>query len=249
MKKGDHEKSRKGKESSVMNAGNEIVRPNFYQSVADILHNARSKAYRAVNFVMVEAYWNIGRMIVEEEQQGKERAGYGALLIRNLSIRLTHDFGKGFTETNLKYFRQFYLTFPAAESSAIRHALRPELAWDPLPSVFGVRRHDAAFPRCDTSHRSKARSYSHPSNGGNNELAARTCSLAVRAGHLHGDRRHSRQASSLEHAGTAGLFSQCLVRPGCRVWLAVAGLGSFVQSLPLCRYFTVRSRNPPAIYR
>lgn len=129
MKKGDHEKSRKGKESSVMNAGNEIVRPNFYQSVADILHNARSKAYRAVNFVMVEAYWNIGRMIVEEEQQGKERAGYGALLIRNLSIRLTHDFGKGFTETNLKYFRQFYLTFPAAESSAIRHALRPELAW------------------------------------------------------------------------------------------------------------------------
>lgn len=99
------------------------VRGEFYQSVADILHNARRNAYRAVNFAMVEAYWHIGRMIVEEEQQGKERAEYGALLIRNLSIRLTHDFGKGFDESNLRYIRQFYLTFQ------IRDALRPELTW------------------------------------------------------------------------------------------------------------------------
>lgn len=114
----------------------------FYQSVAEVLHNARSNAYRAVNFVMVEAYWNIGRMIVEEEQQGKERAGYGEALIRNLSERLMLDFGKGFRVSNLWAFKQFYLSFPilrtvcgessgalATASSEIRHTLRDELTW------------------------------------------------------------------------------------------------------------------------
>ncbi len=64
----------------------DAVRPEFYQSVTDILQVARSNAYRTVNRVMVEAYWNVGRMIVEEEQQGMERAEYGTYLIRNLSI-------------------------------------------------------------------------------------------------------------------------------------------------------------------
>lgn len=114
----------------------------FYQSIVDILRNARSNAYRAVNFVMVEAYWNIGRMIVEEEQQGKERAGYGAALLKNLATRLTVEFGEPFSERNLRHFRQFYLCFPirnalrseslssfTTASSEIRGALRPELAW------------------------------------------------------------------------------------------------------------------------
>lgn len=105
-------------------------RPEFYQSVAEVLHNARSNAYRAVNFVMVEAYWNIGRMIVEEEQQGKERAEYGAFIIRNLSIRLTEEFGKGFTEANLWNFRQFFLAFsPHDIDGRILYALRRELTW------------------------------------------------------------------------------------------------------------------------
>jgi len=89
------------------------VRGEFYESIAGVLRTARSNAYRAVNFVMVEAYWNIGRMIVEEEQQGKERAEYGAALIKNLSLRLTEEFGKGLTERNLLYMRQFYLAFPS----------------------------------------------------------------------------------------------------------------------------------------
>ena len=76
---------------------------------------------------MVEAYWNVGRMIVEEEQQGKERAEYGAALLRNLSIRLTQEFGKGFAGTNLKYFRQFYLVFPAQTASGIGHTLCDQL--------------------------------------------------------------------------------------------------------------------------
>lgn len=88
------------------------VRREFYESIAQVLRAARSNAYRAVNTVMVEAYWNIGRMIVEEEQRGEKRAEYGKALIRRLSQRLTAEFGAGFGATNLAYFRQFYLAFP-----------------------------------------------------------------------------------------------------------------------------------------
>lgn len=119
------------------------ARGEFYESVAALLRNAQTSAYRAVNFTMVEAYWNIGRMIVEEEQQGQERAEYGALLIRNLSVRLTDEFGKGFTETNLKYFRQFYITFPAATPLEIRHALRGELRWTHYRLLLRVEKPDA----------------------------------------------------------------------------------------------------------
>ncbi|MFH1080728.1 MAG: PDDEXK nuclease domain-containing protein [Pseudomonadota bacterium] len=89
----------------------DTMRPEFYQSIAEILRNARSKAYHAVNFTMVEAYWNVGRRIVEEEQQGERRAEYGAALLKALSRRLTEDFGPGFDETNLRKMRQFYAVF------------------------------------------------------------------------------------------------------------------------------------------
>jgi predicted nuclease of restriction endonuclease-like (RecB) superfamily len=103
---------------------------DFYRLVAEVLQAARAKAYRAVNFTMVEAYWHVGRMIVEEEQQGRERAEYGAALIRNLSIRLTKDFGKGFTEGNLWNFRQFFLVFPTqGTENGKLDALRRELTW------------------------------------------------------------------------------------------------------------------------
>ena len=108
----------------------EILRPDegaavtedFYKQVASILNAARNKAYAAVNFAMVEAYWEIGRSIVEE-QGGEERAGYGEALLQGLAERLTADFGKGFDASNLRYMRQFYLAFP------IRDALRHELSW------------------------------------------------------------------------------------------------------------------------
>lgn len=90
----------------------ETLRHEFYLAVTDVLQNARRTAYRAVNFIMVEAYWNVGRMIVEEEQQGHKRANYGKTLIQALSGRLTLEFGAGFGVTNLAYFRQFYLNFP-----------------------------------------------------------------------------------------------------------------------------------------
>jgi hypothetical protein len=108
------------------NPMDDATSPGFYESVADILRTARKNAYRAVNFTMVEAYWNVGRRIVEEEQAGKKKAEYGKYLIRDLSIRLQEEFGKGFTENNLWYFRQFYLAYPADPERPILHALRGE---------------------------------------------------------------------------------------------------------------------------
>jgi predicted nuclease of restriction endonuclease-like (RecB) superfamily len=102
------------------------LRSEFYQSVVKILQNASNKVYHSINFTMVEAYWNIGRMILEEEQQGRKRAGYGEFLIKNLSARLTEEFGHGYTEVNLRNFRQFYITFTDASNCEIRYAVRSE---------------------------------------------------------------------------------------------------------------------------
>lgn len=109
----------------------------FYQSVAAILRTARAKSYRVVNSVMIEAYWNVGRMIVEEEQQGKERAEYGEFLIRNLSIRLTNEFGTGFSEQSLWNMRQYYKRFP------ILSALRRELTWTHYKMLIRVENEKA----------------------------------------------------------------------------------------------------------
>lgn len=94
-----------------------------YQTIREVLEQARSQAYRAVNFAMVQAYWNIGRIIVEEEQKGKAKAGYGEYLLQELSARLTSEFGKGFDYSNVKNMRQFYVAFPIGD------ALRSQLSW------------------------------------------------------------------------------------------------------------------------
>jgi DUF1016 N-terminal domain len=116
----------------------------FYESIAEVLRAAHINAYRAVNFVMVEAYWNIGRMIVEEEQNGKERAEYGAALIKNLSVRLRDEFGKGFTESNLWNIRQFYLVFPSQDAQSQKlYALRRELTWTHYRLLMRIENTDA----------------------------------------------------------------------------------------------------------
>ena len=94
----------------------------FYDEIKNILITARNKVYQTANFAMVEAYWNIGKSIIEE-QGGNEKAEYGTGLLKELSKQMTQDFGKGFTVANLKNMRQFYLTFPNG------YALRSELSW------------------------------------------------------------------------------------------------------------------------
>ncbi len=84
----------------------------LYRRVAEIIEAARATVARTVNTAMVQAYWLVGREIVEEEQKGAERAGYGEQLIKRLSKQLTARFGKGFTSSSVKRMRQFYLAFP-----------------------------------------------------------------------------------------------------------------------------------------
>ncbi|MCL1677695.1 PDDEXK nuclease domain-containing protein [Elizabethkingia miricola] len=98
----------------------------YISEIRNILAQARMKAYQSVNSVMVEAYWLIGKRIVEEEQNGKERAEYGEALLKNLSVVLTKEFGKGFSSSNLRNFRQFYLTYSDPE---ICYTLCSKLTW------------------------------------------------------------------------------------------------------------------------
>src|SRR5689334_21049653 len=85
---------------------------NYIQEIKTILAAARQKVYTQINTAMIEAYWQIGRRIVQEEQQGEKRAAYGEGLLKQLSQALTAEFGKGFSYANLRNFRQFYLTYP-----------------------------------------------------------------------------------------------------------------------------------------
>ena len=89
----------------------ENLNTNFLQSVADVLEAARKNVRTAVNISMVYAYYEIGRLIVEEEQRGKGRAIYGDKVIAELSRYLTQQFGKGFSVTNLKQIRRFYKVY------------------------------------------------------------------------------------------------------------------------------------------
>lgn len=92
-----------------------LIAPNnaeFINDIKKIVTQARHKAYAAINSAMVEAYWQMGKRIVEQEQEGRQRADYGTRLLKTLSEELTREFGKGFSINSLYYFRQFYLTFP-----------------------------------------------------------------------------------------------------------------------------------------
>ncbi len=93
---------------------------HFIQEIKQIVARGRQEAYAAVNQAMVNAYWEIGRRIVEEEQGGAGRADYGKKLLKQLSAALTEEFGKGFSVQNLYSFRQFYLTFPEIFSTPWR---------------------------------------------------------------------------------------------------------------------------------
>ncbi|WP_339706091.1 PDDEXK nuclease domain-containing protein [Algoriphagus aquimarinus] len=99
------------------------ISKSFIDNIRQIISQAQSNAVRAVNHERVLMYWEIGRHIVEEEQNGKERADYGTFLLKNLAEVLENDFGSGYSFRQLNFCRQFYLTFP------IMNALRSQLNW------------------------------------------------------------------------------------------------------------------------
>lgn len=89
------------------------------------MKQARNSVVQTINQTMVRTYFEIGRIIIEEEQKGKERAEYGKQLISELSSRLTQDFGKGFSATNLKQMRSFYLMYSKGQTLSDQF----ELSW------------------------------------------------------------------------------------------------------------------------
>ena len=98
---------------------------------------SRNQAYSAVNFAMVQAYWQIGRIIVEHEQNGNVRAYYGKAVLQELSSRLTKDFGKGFSVRTLQQMKKFYVTFPNT------NALRSQLTWTHYRLLLSVENEQA----------------------------------------------------------------------------------------------------------
>ena len=113
---------------------------NYINEIKRILKNARQKAYTAVNSAMVEAYWEIGRRIVEEEQNGKETAEYGKEILQNLSKELTEEFGKGYSYRTLREIRQFYLMFSDFEKW---RTVSAKLTWSHFQKVLRVSDEEA----------------------------------------------------------------------------------------------------------
>ena len=112
----------------------------YIVEIKQILAQARQKSYQAVNSAMVEAYWLIGKRIVEEEQNGKERADYGKEIIKNISNEMTLEFGKGFSKRTVWEIRQFYTTFP--DFSIVR-TLSAQLSWSHFQRIAKVQNEQA----------------------------------------------------------------------------------------------------------
>jgi predicted nuclease of restriction endonuclease-like (RecB) superfamily len=110
---------------------------HLFESVKHVLDSAFRNIYRVANTNIVAAYWEIGRLIVEDEQNGAARADYGKQILKELSEKLTSEYGRGYSVANLKNFRQFYLVFPelfaanilANSEMQIRQTLSSELSW------------------------------------------------------------------------------------------------------------------------
>lgn len=100
-----------------------IVNPDLVQNIRQLLEQTRFYVHQTVNSAMVQAYWHIGRLIVEDEQNGEVRAGYGKQQLEKLSEILAQEYGKGFDVTNLRNMRRFYMAYP------IRETLSLELTW------------------------------------------------------------------------------------------------------------------------
>ena len=109
-----------------------IKTDNLVEDARKIIDTARSQAVRSVDFSRVQMYWNLGKRIFEEEQQGKERADYGSYLIKNLAATLEQEYGSGFSERQLKFCRQFYKVYP------IGNTLRSQLNWSQYRALIQI---------------------------------------------------------------------------------------------------------------
>ena len=113
---------------------NEIdkIHKDVYSSIKELMDNARNSVIREVNNILIQTYWEIGRIIVEDEQGNSDRAEYGKQLITDLSKRLTKEYGKGFSRSNLFYMRSFYLSYP------IFQTLSGKLSWSHYLELLSI---------------------------------------------------------------------------------------------------------------
>ena len=93
-----------------------IANDQIFKQIKNLLNSAKNKIVTSINTQMVQTYFEIGKIIVEHEQHGKEKAQYGKAILKELSIKLTNEFGKGFSLTNLKAFRSFYLVYSKSQT-------------------------------------------------------------------------------------------------------------------------------------
>lgn len=115
---------------------NDLIDLSFYADIKCVLDKAREKVYSTANSAMVIAYWNIGKILYKECGEN-ERSAYGKKVLQEISQKLTKEYGKGFTEANLRNMRQFYCTFPNC------NALRSELNWTQYRMLMRVHKTDA----------------------------------------------------------------------------------------------------------
>lgn len=115
---------------------NSEISDNVYSQIKQVLLNARAAVLSTVNTAMVNAYWHVGKLIVEA-QGGEERAAYGDNLLKTISVRLTQEFGRGFDASNLRNMRAFYLNFPNCD------ALSHNLSWTHYRALIRVSNPEA----------------------------------------------------------------------------------------------------------
>ena len=113
---------------------NEIdeIHRDVYSSIKELMDNARNKVAREVNNILIQTYWEIGRIIVEDEQGNSDRAEYGKQLVTDLSKRLTKEYGKGFSRSNLQNMRNFYLSYPICQT------LSGKLSWSHYCELLSI---------------------------------------------------------------------------------------------------------------
>lgn len=109
-----------------------IPKDKFLGDIREIINSARMQAVKSVDFCRVQMYWQLGKRIFEEEQQGKERADYGTYLIKNLAKQLEPEYGSGFSVRQLERSRQFYRIYPIAT------ALRTQLNWSQYKMLISI---------------------------------------------------------------------------------------------------------------
>lgn len=116
---------------------NEIVQTQLWTNIKELLTTSRQNLVRTVNATIIQTYWQIGKLIVEDEQNGNTRAEYGKQVLANLSKELQQEFGKGFDVSNLRNMRLFYLVYPKWET------VSPKLAWSHYVKLIRIENEQA----------------------------------------------------------------------------------------------------------